>query len=76
MNDTLGRSRHGWHVRTRVAIMIFICVAVSSMIICWFVSSIIENRRNSKYRGSIDGKSHKMAYSERLSDQVLPLEYT
>ncbi|GAB1859250.1 Aminopeptidase [Camponotus japonicus] len=74
--QTQGRSRHGWHVRTRIAIMIFICVAVSSMIIYWFVSSIIENRRNSKYRGSIDGKSHKMAYLERLSDQVLPLEYT
>ncbi|EFN62134.1 Aminopeptidase N [Camponotus floridanus] len=75
-HQTQGRSRHGWHVRARVAIMIFICVAVSSMIIYWFVSSIIENRRNSKYRGSIDGKSHKMAYLERLSDQVLPLEYT
>ncbi|KAM0725616.1 Aminopeptidase N [Formica fusca] len=72
-----GSSRHGWHVRTRIAVIIFICLAISSMIIFWFVSSIIiENRRDGRYRGSIDGKSYKMASLERLSDQVLPLEYT
>ncbi|XP_050463776.1 thyrotropin-releasing hormone-degrading ectoenzyme-like isoform X2 [Cataglyphis hispanica] len=39
-------------------------------------SSIIENRRDGKCRGSIGGKSYKKAFLERLSDQVLPLEYT
>ncbi|XP_072760403.1 aminopeptidase N-like isoform X2 [Anoplolepis gracilipes] len=56
--------------------MIFICVAIGSMIIFWFVSSIVENRQDGRYRGSVGGKSHKMAYLKRLSNQVLPLEYT
>ncbi|XP_011707487.1 PREDICTED: thyrotropin-releasing hormone-degrading ectoenzyme-like isoform X2 [Wasmannia auropunctata] len=67
--------RHrGSHVRTRVAVMILICVGL--MIIYWFVSSSMENRRDGRHRGSTGGKSRKMAHLERLSDQVLPLEYT
>ncbi|XP_071636854.1 thyrotropin-releasing hormone-degrading ectoenzyme-like [Temnothorax longispinosus] len=66
--------RRGWHVRTRVAVVILICVG--SMIIYWFVSSSMENRRDGRYRGSTGGKSRKMAHLERLSDQILPLEYT
>ncbi|XP_011881997.1 PREDICTED: thyrotropin-releasing hormone-degrading ectoenzyme-like [Vollenhovia emeryi] len=68
-----GRHR-GWQVRTRIAVMILICVG--SMIIYWFVSSSMENRRDGRRRGSTGGKSRKMAHLERLSDQVLPLEYT
>nr|XP_012234185.1 PREDICTED: thyrotropin-releasing hormone-degrading ectoenzyme-like [Linepithema humile] len=59
-----------WRMRTRIAVMILICVVVGSMIIYCFVSSIVENRPNGRYR------SHKKAHLERLSDQVLPLEYT
>ncbi|KAL0114630.1 hypothetical protein PUN28_011733 [Cardiocondyla obscurior] len=66
--------RHGWHVRTRIAVVVLICVG--SMIIYWFVSTSMENRRDGRHRGSIGGKSHKMAHLKRLSDQVLPLEYT
>ncbi|KYM99046.1 Thyrotropin-releasing hormone-degrading ectoenzyme [Cyphomyrmex costatus] len=36
----------------------------------------MENRRDGRHRGSTGGKSRKVAYLERLSDQVLPLEYT
>ncbi|XP_028049052.1 thyrotropin-releasing hormone-degrading ectoenzyme isoform X2 [Monomorium pharaonis] len=68
------RHRYGWHVRTRVAVVMLICVG--SMIIYWFVSSSMENRRDGRHRGSAGGKSRKMAHLERLSDQVLPLEYT
>ncbi|XP_018367956.1 PREDICTED: thyrotropin-releasing hormone-degrading ectoenzyme-like isoform X1 [Trachymyrmex cornetzi] len=67
--------RHrGWQVRTRIAVVILIFVG--SMIIYWFVSSSMENRRDGRHRGSTSGKSRKMAHLERLSDQVLPLEYT
>ncbi|KAL6259522.1 hypothetical protein P5V15_009439 [Pogonomyrmex californicus] len=76
-NSTQGTAyvRHrGWHVRTRIAVVILICVG--SMIIYWFVSSSMENRRDGRHRGSTGGKPRKMAHLERLSDQVLPLEYT
>ncbi|XP_012061187.1 PREDICTED: thyrotropin-releasing hormone-degrading ectoenzyme-like [Atta cephalotes] len=67
--------RHrGWQVKTRIAVVILIFIG--SMIIYWFVSSSMENRQDGRHRGSISGKSRKMAHLERLSDQVLPLEYT
>lgn len=57
-------------MRTQIAVMMLICLLVGSMIMYCFVSSIVENRPNSRYR------SRKVAHLERLSDQVLPLEYT
>ncbi|XP_025986854.2 thyrotropin-releasing hormone-degrading ectoenzyme isoform X2 [Solenopsis invicta] len=36
----------------------------------------MENRRDGRHKGSTGGKSHKMTELKRLSDQVLPLEYT
>ncbi|XP_011343855.1 glutamyl aminopeptidase [Ooceraea biroi] len=65
-----------WHVRARIVVMILICVVVASMIIYWFVNSIMENRRDGRYTGLASGKSHKAAHLNRLSDYVLPLEYT
>lgn len=70
------RPRRWWHVRTRIAVMILICVFVGSIIIYWFVSSIMENRQGGRYRGTSGGKSRKAAHLERLPDHVLPLEYT
>lgn len=70
-----GRSRW-WQAKARIVVTILICVFVSAMIIYWFVSSIMENRRDGRHRGSSGGKSRKTAHLERLPDHILPLEYT
>ncbi|XP_019697448.1 thyrotropin-releasing hormone-degrading ectoenzyme-like [Harpegnathos saltator] len=65
-----------WHERVRIVATILICVFVSAIIIYWFVSSIMENRRDGRHRGSSAGGSRNTAHLERLPDHVLPLEYT
>ncbi|KAG7187572.1 hypothetical protein KM043_016642 [Ampulex compressa] len=62
-----------WRVRTRIVVMTIICTAVGSLIAYWFVSSIVENRRD--HRGQSLGSS-KPSYLNRLPTRVLPLEYT
>lgn len=63
-------------LRVRMVVAIFICVT-SLIIILWFVSSFMENKRGYRQKGATGGElPDEIAHLQRLSDQILPLEYT
>ncbi|XP_020279777.1 thyrotropin-releasing hormone-degrading ectoenzyme-like isoform X2 [Pseudomyrmex gracilis] len=62
-------------LRVRMVVAIFICVT-SLIIILWFVSSFMENKRSGRQEEATGGKFDEISRLQRLSDKILPLEYT